>query len=168
MLTVDSELGLAGVGGAEVVGDDALVAAFAGEVDAVQPQGGGVLGDVARQGAHVRLVAHLTLAQRLVVLLPGEGHGRVARAGRRAHERHVGPPQRRLRLRLHRDLRLREVVWSPNETVTFHELVPSKAGSSKGQFIVQQYRIAQLKFFMNVQLSPYVDCGLDSFQLPGE
>lgn len=42
-LTVDGEAGLAGVGGAKVVGDDALVAALVGEGHVTQVEDGGVL-----------------------------------------------------------------------------------------------------------------------------
>lgn len=113
-LTVDGEPSFGGVGGAEVVGDDALVPALAGEVHGTQPQGGGVLRHLGVAAAHldarVCLVVDLAVVQDLVVLLPGEGHGRVAGAGRRADEGDVGAPEGRAGLRLHRDLRLREVI----------------------------------------------------------
>lgn len=58
----------------------------------------------------MRLVVDLAVVQDLVVLLPGESHGRIAGAGRRADEGHVGAPEGRLGLGLHGDLGLREVI----------------------------------------------------------
>lgn len=114
-LTVDSELGLGGIGGAEVVGDDALVFALAGRFHMAQLQCGGVLSNlapIARLGPEMSLVVNLGVVQNLVVLLPREGHGRVAGAGGRAHEGHVGALDGRLRLGLHRDLRFGEIGCS--------------------------------------------------------
>lgn len=114
-LTVDGEPGFGRVRRAKVVGDDTLVLPLAGEVHRVQLQGGGVLRHLrvaagARLDAQVRLVVDLGLVQDLIVLLPGEGHGRIAGAGCRADEGHVGAPEGRLGLGLHGDLGLREVV----------------------------------------------------------
>lgn len=93
-----------------MVGDDALVLPLAVELDVVQLQRSGVLGHVSALRPHVRLVDDLRLVQVLVVLLPGEGHGRVAGAGRRADEGHVRALDGRLGLGLHCDLGLREVI----------------------------------------------------------
>lgn len=114
-LTVDSKFGLDGVGGAKVVGDDALEFSLAGRFHMAQLQRGGVLGHlapVARLRSEMSLVVNLCVVKHLVVLLPGEGHGRVAGAGGRAHKGHVGAFDSRLRLRLHCDLRFGEISCS--------------------------------------------------------
>lgn len=93
LLTVDSKLGLGGIGGAEVVGDDALVFALTGRFHMAQLQCGRVLRNLApitRLCSEMGLVVNLCIVQHLVVLLPGEGHGRVTGAGCRAYKRHVG------------------------------------------------------------------------------
>jgi len=139
-LTVDGEAGLAGVGGAKVVGDDALVAALVGEGHVTQVEDGGVLRHTVApgnssggRGARGRLghgdgdrvtlrrgvgavggvgkVLGVAVAQQLLVLAPGEGDGRGAAAGCRAGEAHVAAQHRHRGLRLHRDLGLGEVVW---------------------------------------------------------
>ena len=129
-LTVDSEAGLAGVGGAKVVGDDALVAALVREGDVAQVEDGGVLhhavapdDDVGGgpsvggvRGAVVGVVGpgrvlHVAVVQQLLVLAPGEGDGRGAAAGRRACEPHVAAQHRHRGGGLHRDLGLGEVIW---------------------------------------------------------
>lgn len=92
-LTVDSKFGLGGIGGAEVVGDDALVFALAGRFHMAQLQCGRVLSNlapIARLRSKMNLVVNLCVVQYLVVLLPGEGHGRVTGAGCRAYKGHVG------------------------------------------------------------------------------
>jgi len=116
--TVDDKAGLVGVGGAEVVGDDALVPALVGEGDVAQVQDGGVLhhsvgrrgAAVAVVGAHVGVVLRLAVAEQLLVLAPREGHRGAAAAGRRAGEAHVAAQDGDGGLRLHGDLGLREVV----------------------------------------------------------
>lgn len=92
-LTVDSKFGLGGIGGAEVVGDDALVFALAGRFHMAQLQCGRVLSNLAPIAclrSKVSLVVNLCIVQHLIVLLPGKGHGRVTGAGCRAHKGHVG------------------------------------------------------------------------------
>lgn len=78
-----------------MVGDDTLVFPLAGELHVAELQGGRVLGhfrlaSCASLHSQVGLVVDLRVVQDLVVFLPGESHGRVAGAGRRADERHVG------------------------------------------------------------------------------
>lgn len=75
---MNSKLGLGGIGGAEVVGDDALVFALAGRFHMAQLQCGGVLGNLAPIAclrSKMSLVVNLCIIQYLVVLLPCEGHG---------------------------------------------------------------------------------------------
>lgn len=78
--TVDSEAGLGRVGGAKVVGDDALVSTLVGEGHMTQVQNGGVLhhppGLVHRPvvSAQVGEVLHLSMAEQLLVFAPGKGH----------------------------------------------------------------------------------------------
>lgn len=73
-----------------MVGDDALIFALAVKLHVAQLEGGGVLRDLTALCPHVRLVVDLGVVQILVVLLPGKSHGRVAGAGCRAHEGHIG------------------------------------------------------------------------------
>lgn len=90
---MDSEFGFGGIGGAKVVGDDALVFALAGRFHMAQLQCGRVLGNlapIAGLRSEMSLVVNLCVVQHLVVLLPGEGHGRVTGAGCRANEGYVG------------------------------------------------------------------------------
>lgn len=112
--TVDNEAHFAGVGGAKVVGDDALVAAFVGEGDAPQVQYSGVLCHCAAAPRSRPLVMgdvlHLGVAEDFMVLAPGEGHWRGAAAGYPARETHIAAQDGDSGLRLHGDLRLGEVV----------------------------------------------------------
>lgn len=74
---MNSKFGLGGIGGAEVVRDDALVFALAGRFHMAQLQCGGVLGNlapVARLRSKMSLVVNLCI-QYLIVLLPSKGHG---------------------------------------------------------------------------------------------
>lgn len=113
--TVDDEARSAGVGGAKVVGDDALVAALVSEGDVPQVQDGGVFhhaaGHLRSRPLLVGDVLHFGVVQGLLVFAPGEGHWGGAAAGHCAREAHVTAQDGHRGLRLHRDLRLREVVW---------------------------------------------------------
>lgn len=109
--TIDDEAGLGGVGGAKVVGDDALVSALVGEGDVPQVQDGGVLHHASgRTGRVVVIVLHLCVAKQLLVLTPRKGHWGAAAARGRAGETHVAAEDRDGRFRLHGDLGLRDVV----------------------------------------------------------
>lgn len=72
--TVDSEAGLGRVGGAKVVGDDALVSTLVGEGHMTQVQNGGVLHHPPVVSAQVGEVLHLCMAEQLLVFAPGKGH----------------------------------------------------------------------------------------------
>lgn len=88
-LTIHNEPGLVRVGGAEVVGDDTLIAALVPESDTAQVQDRGVLHHHPILRAHVGKVLHVGIGQDLVVLLPGKGHWGAAAAGCRAREADV-------------------------------------------------------------------------------
>ena len=105
------ELGLVRVGGAEVVGDDALVAALVREGEAAQVQDGGILHHLPVLRAHVGEVLHVGVGQRLVVLLPGERHRGAAAAGGRAGEADVLAHHVCDGLWLSDDLGLWQVIW---------------------------------------------------------
>lgn len=109
--TVHSEPGLVRVGGAEVVGDDALVAALVPESDTAEVQDGGVLHHLPVLCPHVGKVLHVGVGQDLTVLLPGKGHGGAAAAGCRAREPDVPAHHGHRRLRLGDDLWLWNVLW---------------------------------------------------------
>lgn len=110
-LTINGEAGLVGVGGAEVVGDDALVAALVREGDVPQVQDGGALHHLPVLGPHVREVLDLGVVQHLVVLLPGKHHGGAAAAGGQAGEADVLAKDSHRRLGLDDDLWLGEIIW---------------------------------------------------------
>lgn len=93
-----------------MVGNHALELPLSGELHVTELESGGVLRHLSALGPDVRLVVDFRVVQVLVVLLPGERHGRVTGAGCRAHEGHVGAFNGRLGFGLHRDLRLGEVV----------------------------------------------------------
>lgn len=78
--TVHSEPSFVRVGGAEVVGDDTLVAALVPKCDATEVQNGGVLHHLPVLRADVREVLRVGVGQNLTVLPPGERHGRTAAA----------------------------------------------------------------------------------------
>lgn len=116
-LTVNSKSGLCRISRSKVVGDDTLVFPLTGKLHTAKLQGGRILrhlrlASYASLNAQVGLVVDLRIVQDLIVFLPGEGHGRVAGAGRRTHERHIGALKSRLGLWLHSDLRFREVVYA--------------------------------------------------------
>lgn len=105
--TVHSEPGLVRVGGAEVVGDDTLVAALVPESDVAEVQDGGVLHHLPILSPDMGEVLHVSVGQDLVVLLPGKGHGGAAAAGCRAREPDVLAHHGHGRLWLGDDLWLR-------------------------------------------------------------
>lgn len=120
--TVDDDAGLAGVGGAKVVGDDALVASLVREGDSPQVQDGGVLHHASADAGHVGrgalvvslhmgVVLRLGVSEQLLVLAPREGHGGGAAARRRAGETHVAAEDRHRGFGLCCDLWFRDVVW---------------------------------------------------------
>lgn len=109
--TVHSEPGLVRVGGAEVVGDDTLVAALVPKGDAAEVQDGGVLHHLPILCPHVGKVLHVSVGQDLTVLLPGKGHGGAAAAGCRAREPDVPAHHGHRRLWLDDDLWLWQVLW---------------------------------------------------------
>ena len=109
--TIHSEPSLVRVGGAEVVGDDTLVAALVPEGDAAQVQDGGVLHHLPVLSADVGEVLHVGIGQPLVVLLPGERHRGTAAAGGRASEADVLAHHGCGRLRLGDNLWLGYIIW---------------------------------------------------------
>lgn len=115
-LTINSESSLVGVGGAEVVGDDALVAPLVCEGDVPQVQDGGALHHLPVLGPHVRKVLDLSVVQHLIVLLPGKHHGGAAAAGGQAGEADVLAKDGHCRLGLDDDLRLGEIIWEENSS----------------------------------------------------
>lgn len=126
--TVDNEARFAGVGGAKVVGDDALVAALVSEGDVPQVQDGGVLHHASActrrlrcralvVSPHVGEVLRLGVAEQLLVLPPGKRHRGRAAARCRASEVHVAAEDGHGGFRLHGNLRLRKVVWGGAEEV---------------------------------------------------
>lgn len=98
-----------------MVGDDTLVLSLAGKLHIAELQGGRILRHLCLATStclhsQMGLVVDLRVVQDFVVFLPGKRHGRVAGAGCRADECHVGALEGGLGLWLHCDLRLREVI----------------------------------------------------------
>lgn len=110
LLTINSESSLVGVGGAKVVGDDALVSALVGKGDVAEVQNGGVFHHLAILRPHVSKVLNLSIMQHFVVFLPRKHHGGAAAAGSRARETDVLPKDGHRGLRLDDDLRLGEII----------------------------------------------------------
>lgn len=119
--TIDDELGLARVGGAKVVGDDALVTALVGKGDVAQVQDRGVLHHASARtrqirrrtlvvSAHVGVVLHFSVAKELLVLTPGKGHGGGTAAGGGTGEANVATEDCHCGFWLYGDLRLGEVI----------------------------------------------------------
>ena len=109
--TVDAEAGFVRVGGAEVVGDDALVFPLLLEGDVSEVKDSGVFHHATVAGAHMGEVLHLSLTKRLLVLAPREGHGGAAAAGRRAGQTHILAQHRCCLHRVNRDLGLGQIVY---------------------------------------------------------
>lgn len=110
LLTINSESSLVGVGGAKVVGDDALVSALVGKGDVAEVQNGGVFHHLAILRPHMGKVLNLSIMQHFVVFLPRKHHGGAAAAGSRARETDVLPKDGHRGLRLDDDLRLGEII----------------------------------------------------------
>lgn len=110
MLTIDSQLGFVGIIGAEVIGDDALILSFIGEVHIEEVQDSGILDHLATLLLVSGKILDLGVVQHFTVLTPGGGHGRITAAHSAARQGHVHASQGNRGLRMHSDLRFREII----------------------------------------------------------
>lgn len=110
-LTINSQLGFVRIVGAEVIGDDALIFSFIGEIHIEKVEDSGVLNNLAILLLIPGKILNLCIIQHFAVLTPRSGHGWITAAHSSAGQSHIHATQSNRGLRMHSDLWLREIIW---------------------------------------------------------